>query len=461
MLVEIKSIKVRKDRQRKDFGDIEGLAASIGRIGLIHPIVLDGEGYLLTGGRRLAAHIHLGKTHIEALHREEADSITLQEIELEENLRRKDLNWVEEVRALRRIFVLKRERYGSDFPGAKNFTMRDASEELDKAIGGISMDLQLADALDKYPDLADELTKSAAWKRFKREEETKIRTEQARRTRGDMESAADKVDQKLSTSAAASPDKTSRAADIRRITWKGKGILYLANSIDVLSIYAEKSIDCLVTDPPYALGMFKEGNTTGNSRLAENAGHMYDDDPAEMLNMLDQVFMHAARCLKSDGHAYIFFHHTKYEEMYLMIRKHFGTCEETPIVWIKNTPGIGDPNRSWVYAYEPCLFVNRGRGLVKPQAFNYLKYDTVPPGKKIHPTQKPDQLLRHIISASCVPGEVVLDPFAGSGSTLVAAAQVGCRFIGIEREEKFHRAATERIAEELAAGEGSDNASTG
>ena len=93
---------------------------------------------------------------------------------------------------------------------------------------------------------------------------------------------------------------------------------------------------------------------------------------------------------------------------------------------------------------------------MKPQAFNYLKYDTV--SKKIHATQKPVPLLRHLIQASSVPGEIVLDPFAGSGSTLVAAAQLGCKFYGIEQHEPFHRSAAEFISQELAMTEQDSNA---
>jgi site-specific DNA-methyltransferase (adenine-specific) len=194
--------------------------------------------------------------------------------------------------------------------------------------------------------------------------------------------------------------------------------------------------------------MFRGGKETSGQRLAEHQGTMYDDEPTKVMDVLDQVFMHAARVLKPDGHAYVFFHMTRYEGIYLMLRKHFGHCDEVPIIWIKNTPGIGDPNQAWTYAYEPCFWVNRGRSLMKPQAFNYLKYDTV--SKKIHGTQKPVPLLRHLIQASSVPGEVVLDPFAGSGSTCIAAAQLGCRFIGIEQHEPFHRSATEFISTELA-----------
>lgn len=459
MKIVIKTIKV-SDRIRKDFGDIDELAASLARIGQIQPIVLDSDNNLLAGGRRIAAAIHNGWTEIDAVRLEELDSVGKKEVELEENLRRKDLNWVEEVQAVKSLYDLKVSKYGAVedkvFRNEEAYTIRDASSDMDKSIGMVSMDLNLAKALIEFPIIAEEKSKASAWKRFRREKETKIRTEQARRTRSVPETTPDdSLDpndapsrEELSAYLKALEDKPQ---GIKKISWQGKGILYLANCIDVLKISPDKSVDCIVTDPPFGLGMFKSGDATGGSRLAESAGHMYDDDPATIMDMLDQVFMHCARVLKNDGHAYVFFHHTKYEPVFLILRKHFGTCEETPIIWIKNTPGIGDPNTTWVYAYEPCFWVNKGRHLVKPQAFNYLKCDTVSPNKKIHPTQKPDALLRHIISASCLPGEIVLDPFAGSGSTLVAASQLGCRFIGIEKEEKFHRAAVDRISEEIAA----------
>ncbi len=446
--VIIKTIHV-SERLRKDFGDIEDLASSISRLGLLQPIVLDDHNNLIAGGRRLAACMHLGMESIAAVRKRDLSEADKKEIELEENIKRKDLTWQEEVTGLLQLYEIKQNRYGkrtgSKF-GEQGFGIENAAKELDRSIGSISMDLQLARGLTEFAVLLQEKTKASAFKRYKRLKETQLRAELAARTQ-----APDDGTQSESDGADGAP-ASEEAPDslyqpIRKIAWRGKGMLYLADSRDVLRLLPEASCDVLVTDPPFGLGMFREGQATGGARLAANQGTMYEDDPAEIMDMLDQVFFHAAKVLKPDGHAYVFFHMTRYEPVYLMLRKHFGTCEETPIVWIKNTPGIGDPNATWVYAYEPCFWVNRGRSLVKPQAFNYLKYDTV--SKKIHATEKPVQLLRHLIQASTVPGEVVLDPFAGSGSTLVAAAQLGCRFIGVEKHEPFHRSATERIAEDL------------
>jgi adenine-specific DNA-methyltransferase len=72
-------------------------------------------------------------------------------------------------------------------------------------------------------------------------------------------------------------------------------------------------------------------------------------------------------------------------------------------------------------------------------------------GNKLHPTQKPIAALAPLISAFCPPGGVVLDPFAGSGSTLVAAKQLGRRFIGFEIDAQHHRTATARLEDLKAA----------
>lgn len=66
-------------------------------------------------------------------------------------------------------------------------------------------------------------------------------------------------------------------------------------------------------------------------------------------------------------------------------------------------------------------------------------------GRVLHPAQKPEQLLRIIITASSHPGDLVLDPFAGTGTTLVVSAQLGRRWIGIEAEPRYYETALKRL----------------
>lgn len=437
--MKIADIQIGK-RMRKDFGDIDDLASSMSRLGQIQPIVVSGN-ELIAGERRLRAAMLLGWEDVKTVDMADLDEVTKKEIELEENVKRKEFTWPEEVLALRELYDMKVHRYGSRVQGTSGddgYGIKDASNEFDRSVGIISMDLQLANALMQYPDLALEKSKAAAFRRWKLLRETALRKEIAARTRDE------------DTESEATEESESAQHEIRKAGFKGYGIVYYGDSRTVLRHMPESSVDCIITDPPFALGLFKEGESTTGRRLAHSAGGMYDDDPYRVLDMLDSVLAQCTRLLKSDGHAYIFFHHNRYQDLLPMLEKHFpDAVETTPIVWCKNTPGIGDPNRSWVYAYEPMFFINRGRSLQKPQNFNYIRYETVPPGQKVHPTEKPAALLRHLVQASCVAGEVVLDPFAGSGSTLAGAVQSGCRFIGVELEEGFYTQCVERMACEI------------
>lgn len=450
--IPITSIVIgEKHRMRKFFGDIEGLAASIARFGLLTPIVLDNQNNLIAGHRRILAVKSLGRPDIIFRRMDALDPIARQELELEENIRRKDLEWQEEVVGLYKLYMAKQARYGEKGnPLSENggYGIEEAARELDRATGSISMDLALAKALQEYPDLVEEKTKSSAFKRYRRMKETALRAELAKRKQGEDHGQFVQDEEEAESEEDAPEAPTFVRQPIRKAVWKGIGVFYHADARDVLRGLPEDSVDLIVTDPPYGIGLYKEGSAVSSSKFAESQGAMYDDDPKTIMDMLDETFMHAARLLKPDGHAYVFFHMTRYEPVYLMLKRHFGECEATPLIWMKQTTGIGDPTRNWIYSYEPCFWVNRGRILVKPQPFNVLKYDTV--GKKIHSVEKPVALMRHLVEASAVKGEIVLDPFAGSGSTLVAAAQLGCRFIGIEKHQDFYRSAVDRVARDLA-----------
>src|SRR5262245_25637806 len=462
LLIPITDIIVG-DRMRKTFGDIEALGASLARFGLLNPIVLDQENNLIAGHRRILAAKHLGWAEIPYRRLEELDAIAKSEIELEENIRRKDLEWQEEVIALWKLYQAKQARYGekgSPLAEQGGYGIEEAARELDRASGSISMDLQLAKGLYEFPELVEEKTKSAAFKRYRRLKETQLRTELAKRKQEVSrvtEETEEEFDPEEENLEGVNRSSTGiQRQPIRKALWKGIGVFYHADARDVLRQLPEGSVDLIVTDPPYGIGMYREGAPVSSSKFAESQGAMYSDNPKEVMDMLDETFLHAARLLKPDGHAYVFFHMTRYEPVYLMLRKHFGTCEPTPIIWVKQSTGIGDPNRNWVYNYEPCFWVNRGRGLVKPQPFNVLKYDTVAGKTKIHGVEKPVALMRHFIEASAVKGELVLDPFAGSGSTLVGAAQLGCKFIGVDNHADFWRSAVDRVSRDLAAQAESD-----
>jgi DNA modification methylase len=455
---------------RVEYGDLDDLANSMSRLGQLQPIILDSDNDLVAGERRLKAAMMLGWKEIDVVHMNDLDEIGRKEVELEENLRRKEFTWPEEVLALEKLYNLKIERYGSRTSGSdgtEGFGIKDAVDQFERSAGSISTDLQLAKALRQFPKIGLEKSKSAAFKQWKRLREIAIREEQAKRRNANMaadskpppETGGSLDDLEMLPLAVKTPSPVGPATYVKgtdgtaplvkKAGFKGYGLMYRGDAEFVLRSMDPAIIDCIVTDPPYALSMFgASDNQTSGRRLAEHQGAMYDDDPHKVLDKLDKVMELCARVLKPNGHAYIFFHHNWYEEIYEMLGRHFGydAVEATPIMWIKNTSGIGNPNERWVYSYEPFFHVNRGRLLVKPQGHNYIITGTVPSSQKTHPTEKPTMLLRQIIQASCVTGEVVLDPYAGSGSTLVATLEVGCKFYGIELDEGYYQRIIDRLA---------------
>jgi ParB family chromosome partitioning protein len=109
--VLINSIQVdARERQREDMGDVEGLARSLSEYGLLEPVGLDNQNNLVYGFRRLTAAVMLGWDKIKAEYVGAIDAIRAQEIELEENVRRHQLGWQEESKAIARIHQMKMEK---------------------------------------------------------------------------------------------------------------------------------------------------------------------------------------------------------------------------------------------------------------------------------------------------------------------------------------------------------------
>jgi site-specific DNA-methyltransferase (adenine-specific) len=121
------------------------------------------------------------------------------------------------------------------------------------------------------------------------------------------------------------------------------------------------------------------------------------------------------------------------------------------LVWDKGHVGLG---RVWRNQHE---FVIAGRwnesvfqedGVLRADVF---QFDATPSGDRQHPVEKPEAMLRWLLEPITAAGDVVLDPFAGSGSTLYAAKQSGRRAVGIEGEESYCEAAARRCAQDVLA----------
>ena len=189
----------------------------------------------------------------------------------------------------------------------------------------------------------------------------------------------------------------------------------------------DRKANLVVTDPPY------------NVDVEETAGKILNDNMSDgdfyqfLLSMFTQVENH----MEDDASIYVF--HSDTEG--LNFRKAFkdagfylsGCC-----IWKKNSLVLGRSPYQW--QHEPCLYGWKKKG--KHQWFSDRKQTTIweydrPKSSKDHPTMKPIQLIAYPIQNSSMRGTIVLDPFLGSGSTLIAADQTGRVCYGIELDEKF------------------------
>jgi methylase len=192
-------------------------------------------------------------------------------------------------------------------------------------------------------------------------------------------------------------------------------------------LLGDKKANLVVTDPPY------------NVNVEETAGKIKNDDMSDtdFFQFLFNMFVNVERSMEDDASIYVF--HADTEG--LNFRKAFkdagfylsGCC-----VWKKNALVLGRSPYQW--QHEPVLYGWKQKG--KHQWFSDRKQTTIweydrPKSSKEHPTMKPVQLMAYPIQNSSMRGTLILDPFLGSGSTLIAADQTGRVCYGIELDEKF------------------------
>ena len=115
------------------------------------------------------------------------------------------------------------------------------------------------------------------------------------------------------------------------------------------------------------------------------------------------------------------------------------------LAWDKGTPGMGDVKGNWAFSFELIIYAKKGNRPIKNRRSSVISVARDGHHHMIHPTQKPVGLLEELIRQSSDPGDLVVDPFSGSGSTIVAAQNLGRSAIGIEKKEHFVQRSRTRL----------------
>lgn len=271
----------------------------------------------------------------------------------------------------------------------------------------------------------------------------------------------------------AQPDTTPVLSGYSLYFSHQNGELYLGNSIEWLSSLEEESVDLIFADPPY------------NINKAE-----WDDFESQehYIQWSLQWIEEASRVLKKTGSLYVCGFSEILADLKHPASKYFAGCRW--LVWhYKNKANLGN---NWGRSHESIIHFRKSSGVKlnidpirTPYGAHTLKYPSHPQAetsqygngkqrenwtphplgakpkdviefpttcngmgeKTPHPTQKPEGLIRKFVFASSNPGDVVLDPFSGSGTTLVVAEQLGRKWLGCDTNPQYNQWAKKRIEE--------------
>lgn len=222
-------------------------------------------------------------------------------------------------------------------------------------------------------------------------------------------------------------------------------MLFLGDCMDIMSKMDGQSVDLIVTDPPYRTisggdsngknSVRPKGMLKGNRKLFQYQNNILPKD------WMPELY----RVLKDGCHCYIFTNALNLKDM-LITAEDCGFKLHNLLVWEKNNC---TPSQYYMKNCEYILFLRKG----KAKWINNIgdsktvhQFNNII-GNKVHPTEKPIDLISFYIENSSNEGDIVFEPFAGSGATCVAAKQLNRKYVGIELDEQYFNVAKERLAD--------------
>lgn len=411
MLLPIDKIVVSPDRHRKQLGNLRTLTDSISKIGLLHPLVVAPDHRLIAGGRRLAAMQLLGWKEVPVTVANNLDDATAQLLaERDENIYRLDLLPSEavsigmELERLERALAKERQATSTGGVNPKlksasaNFAEADKGRTRDKVgstVGYSGFTYEKAKAVmeaakedpEKYGSLAEQMDRSR-------------KIDRAYRQLKDLQEQ-----EQLVAVAASLPPATERYQ------------LHLGDFVEVCQEMPEKSIDVVICDPPY---------------------------PREHLPLYGRLAETAKRLLKPGGSLVVMVGQSYLPEILAAMTPHLSY--RWTLAYL--TPGGQAPqiwDRKVNTFWKPLLLFTAGQeeqnwiGDVIHSAVNDND-------KRFHAWGQSESGMAKIVERFSKPGDVVLDPFLGGGTTGVVAVRLGRTFIGVDCDADALETARARIA---------------
>lgn len=488
------------DRQRIDLGDINDLCSSIQKFGLIQPIIVNQEKRLIAGGRRMAACIQLGHKNIDVVFRETLSTDELHELELEENIRRKEMSWQEKCLNINTIHNLKSRR--SALEGIK-WAANQTAEMLSCSGAHIHYNREIAVRLIAELTLPKEQRKywqcetmSDAWRLRLRDEEEMLQADLAKDLAIKSKSQAlpppelNKEGDPLSLikSGYTTSNKVNQIQLLRQRTYISLTLeearqLYLSNPLnppdefdqyyqqklnwlrqkdDTITISHrlhniscidfmnnpgwKESVDHIITDPPYGIEMDNlEQSNTGMSDIdTVSAEHVVQSNE----QLFQQFFPAAFNVLKPNGFLILFCDIMQWQNLYNLATSAGFKVQRWPITWVKTHRCMNQmAMQNFTKSTEIAMVCRKGTATLSTTAgeCHILASHDEFKDQLGHPFVKPFALWEYIIDHVSYEGQVILEPFAGRGSGVLSILKKNRLFYSCEVNPQHFNALVENV----------------
>ena len=418
MLINVNDIIIPADRQRKDLGDITGLVNSIENVGLISPIVVEptenGKFILIAGERRLTAFRKTKMSYIEAVTMEGLSDSDRTLVELEENIRRKQLSWQEEIKATALYARL----------------LKAPADVVAKALGispnSLSMQLTVAEALETAPKYAEASSWTACYTIYGIDQKRKMDSAFEDLLQGEEPASALPEIDLADLEGDAPPLRVAPVKRPTQASYASKSFEAIeASFLDWAPSYTGKRFNLIHCDFPYGLNMGEEALQNSAPRWDTGDGR-YADSPELFTDLCRTFFDTQDKFIADSAHCIFWLAAKNYGKIAARFIHYGWSVCDVPLIWHKSdNAGIAPDVRRWPRrTFEMAIFASRGdRKIVKVKGASY----SGPTTKDHHLSEKPRAMLEHFFGMVVDGFTEVLDPTCGGGHALLMAKEAGAK----------------------------------
>jgi DNA modification methylase/ParB-like chromosome segregation protein Spo0J len=402
--ISISDIVIPNGRFREAKGSrVQSIAASMLKFGQLQPIILDRDMRLVDGLHRLTAAKANGFNVIEAVFRDEADSVFLREIELEVNIQREEMTWLEREKAIAELHQL-RVQQDPNWGQTQTQQLIGSDRRSD-----VTDALKLVRMIEVFPEIAKAKNKAQAMSWAEHKASQIMRVVEVKNNKADFGPIEERV--------------------------------VLGDSVEVIKTIPDEMFNAVITDPPFGIDYDRRSDgEIGTLSAYEDSAESYE----RLLSMAPDLY----RVIKPDGWLIWFLGISWYERAKTVFRQVGFIVDEIPIIWDRSEGRCFTtrPDRYFGRAYDIALHCIKGNPqVVQRSKPNIIRVAPVGTSERELLVERPVELYAELIRRLTLKGESVADFFVGSGSCLAAAAKLQREYFGVELDPERRAYAIKKI----------------